>query len=350
MCDELIKILSLVDQPTELCRYPDGTRVLILPYGGRVLGLYTSESDKNFYWTHPSLTSVESARAFYRSQEWHNSGGDRTWLSPEVDFFFPDFPKLDKYWQPRELDPGDYKMVRTADGFLLVNRLTLVLSRTKQKVELEITKSIEPAADPRRYEPALSELLDVQYAGYIQHTSLEMVGGSEPGTPQVGLWNLLQLPHEGELLVPTYVRPAIRFLIGAVVPEDLIVHDHLVRYKMRALGCHKIGIRAVATAGRAGYTYSDGDQFALIIRNFSVNPSGEYVDVPWNSTEDMGYCAQACNFNISGVRFSELEYHVPAIGNRTGRTRCVDTSEVWAFRGSWKDIQTLARSLLSAEV
>ena len=94
----------------------------------------------------------------------------------------------------------------------------------------------------------------------------------------------------------------------------------LVRYRMRALGFHKIGIRAVATAGRAGYTYSDGDQFALIIRNFSVNPSGEYVDVPWNSTEDMGYCTQACNFNISEVRFSELEYHVPIGSRRVGRT------------------------------
>ena len=53
------------------------------------------------------------AAAFFAGDQWHNSGGDRTWLAPEVDFFFPNFPRTDVYWQPRQLDPG--ALARGAD-------------------------------------------------------------------------------------------------------------------------------------------------------------------------------------------------------------------------------------------
>ena len=78
-----------------------------------MLGLFAAGVPENFYWTHPALQSAESAVAFYGSDVWHNSGGDRTWLAPEVDIFFPKFPDLDMstYWQPRELDPGQYEVV-----------------------------------------------------------------------------------------------------------------------------------------------------------------------------------------------------------------------------------------------
>lgn len=49
--------------------------------------------------------------------------------------------------------------------------------------------------------------------------------------------------------------------------------------------------------GRIGYMYPTGDQWALIIRNFAVNPSGEYIDVAWDDVNDSGYAVQACNLN-----------------------------------------------------
>ena len=350
MLEDLVKTLSSVGKPTELYQSPDGTRVLILPHGGRILGLYSAESGENFLWVHSALASVESARAFYAGDQWHNSGGDRTWLAPEVDIFFPNFPKLDKYWQPRELDPGNYNVVRTEDGIRLVNRLALTLSRSKQTVELEMTKSVTPALSPLRYEPGLKNLPGVQYAGYALETTLEFVGPNREQQARVGLWNLLQMPHGGDLVVPTYVRAEPKIYMGTIGPEDLIVDEHLVRYKMRAKGEHKIGIRAVATTGRVGYIYSTGGQLALIIRNFVVDPSGEYVDVPWAETENLGYSTQACNVHSGLGSFSELEYHIPAIGLGTGRARSEDVSQVWAFRGPRENIQAIARSLLSPHV
>jgi hypothetical protein len=343
-------VLNRVGKPTELYKSPDGSNVLVLPYGGRVLGLFAPHSEKNFFWTHPALASVESARAFYASGVWHNSGGDRTWLSPEADLFFPDFPDLTRYWQQRELDPGNYEVLREADKFVLVNRLTLSLSRSKLTVELEIGKSLSPALNPLRYEPFLRDIAEVEYAGYTLHTSLRFGGAKNEDSTQVGLWDLLQMPHGGDLLVPTYSRTQPRILMGAVGREDLMVGEHLVRYKMRAVGEHKIGIRAVATTGRVGYLYSIGKESVLVVRNFLVNPSGEYVDVPWLETTDFGYAVQACNVNSALGSFSELEYHVPAIGKGTGRNRSEDVSQVWAFRGLPPRIQSIALALLSPQV
>jgi len=105
----------------------------------------------------------------------------------------------------------------------------------------------------------------------------------------------------------------------------------------------------VAVTGRVGYLFNQGGRHALIIRNFLVNPSGEYVDVPWDDPADLGYSTQACNVNSALGQFSELEYHIPAIGGGTGRTHCDDTAQVWAFRGSQEAIAGVVKTLLGKQ-
>lgn len=119
MNGKLVATLASADKPTEAWKSPDGTVALVLPYGGRILGLFTPGSERNFFWTHPALAAAETARDFYKSAQWHNSGGDRTWLAPEVDFFFPNFPNLEPYWQPREFDPGNYQVTRSNGSLVL---------------------------------------------------------------------------------------------------------------------------------------------------------------------------------------------------------------------------------------
>ena len=51
----LREVLDAVGKSAEVVTTPDGTRVMLLPYGGRVLGLFAPDSDENFYWTHPAL-------------------------------------------------------------------------------------------------------------------------------------------------------------------------------------------------------------------------------------------------------------------------------------------------------
>lgn len=344
---QLITTLNTAGKTTEIYESPDGSKVLILPHGGRILGLFAPQSGENFFWTNAALANAESARAFYESDDWHNSGGDRTWLAPEADVFFPNFPKLDKYFQPRQLDPGTYRLENTSEGPQLVNDLQLTLTRSRREVGLRISKAVSPALNPLRYDGFAT---GPEYAGYSLRTSLELLGSSANSPDRVGLWNLLQLPHGGDMWIPTYSKSAPNVIMGTVSADDLSGSEHHIRYRMRSTGEDKIGIRAVATAGRVGYLYQTGGQAALVVRNFFVNPSGEYVDVPWNSTGDFGYSFQACNIKGNQGPFSELEYHSPAIGSGTGRTRCVDESQVWAFRGAQAQIQLIAHTLLSPDI
>ena len=89
MNKKLIETLNAAQKSVEIYNSPDGTTVLMLPYGGRILGLFAPRSEKNFYWTNPVLENASSAKEFFDGEQWQNTGGDRTWLAPEVDFFFP---------------------------------------------------------------------------------------------------------------------------------------------------------------------------------------------------------------------------------------------------------------------
>jgi hypothetical protein len=353
MLQDLIATLKAVGKSTELHQTNDGTRLLILPYGGRILGVFAPGSEENFLWTNSVLKSVETARAYYASDDWQNSGGDRTWLAPEVDFFFPKFPDIDiaGYWQPRSLDPGNYQIAKTVLGVKLTNRLKIDAFRSKKRVELEITKSVASAPNPLRYDATLRTGA-VEYAGHTLLTSLKILDPNPDDAPLVGLWSLTQMPHQGDLFIPTYnkAEPRIYFGLSDTPADELSVSDHLVRFKMRAAGEHKIGVRAALTTGRIGYLYPTGNRHALIVRNFYVNPSGEYADVPWTEPDDRGYSTQACSVNSRWGEFSEMEYHAPAIGGSTGLHQTEDRSQLWAFRGSKADIQKIARALLSNEI
>ena len=167
---------------------------------------------------------------------------------------------------------------------------------------------------------------------------------------QIGLWSLVQMPHGGDLLLPTFSRNKPRHIfstVGTIPKEDLRVSEHLVRYRMRQKGGHKISLRAAYMTGRAGYLYRSGSQWSLVVRNFKVNPSGEYVDVPWNEPGRMGFAVQACNVNNGLGAFSEFEYHTPAIGHHSDARHCTDTSQVWAFRGTRTRVVRIARLLLT---
>ncbi|MGB9196966.1 MAG: DUF6786 family protein [Terriglobales bacterium] len=353
MLQDLIATLRAAGKPTELYTTDDGTRLLILPYGGRILGVFAPGSEENFLWTNSALDSVESARAYYGSDDWQNSGGDRTWLAPEVDFFFPKFPNIDisGYWQPRSLDPGNYQLTKTVQSLKLTNRLNLDAFRSRKRLELEITKSFAAAPNPLRHDSQIRTGA-VEYAGHTLLTSLKILDPHPDGVPLVGLWSLTQMPHQGELFVPTYSKAEAKIYFGLVdaPPDELTISDRLVRFKMRAAGEHKIGLRANVTTGRIGYIHPAGRKYALIIRNFFVNPSGEYADVPWTDPEDQGYSTQACSVNSRWGMFSEMEYHVPAIGGETGLNHVEDRSQLWAFRGSRDDIVKIARALLSNEI
>jgi hypothetical protein len=345
----LMQILNEIHLEAHRWESPDASTILILPHGGRILGLYAPQSEENFFWTHPSLQSAETARAFYFTDGWHNSGGDRTWLAPEFEFFFPNYPQPDPYRQPSQLDPGNFYLETGTREMSLVAHGSLCLYAASQTIQFTLRKTITATRNPLWQVSSASDL-NLAYAGYTLRTTIT-IDEPLPSSPvSVGIWNLLQLPHGGEMIFATHSRGTTVRYMGSISPGDLNISDHAIRYRMRARGENKLGIQAPYLTGRAAYLYGDLGRSSLVIRNFSVNPSAAYVDVPFGSDTNSACAAQACSIDSSLGSFSELEYHAPAIEIPSGQPHCIDESQLWAFSGPQPAVMQAARFLVCAEL
>jgi len=340
----LTSVLAQAGRPAELMEGSDGSRIVVLPHGGRVIGAFAAGSRDNFLWNNPSLRNVDSARALFNSGDWCNTGGDRTWVAPEADFFRPRYPDGGAYHQPRSLDPGNYSCARRGSAVVLENRLTLHSYRTGEDVLLVVGKVVEPLSGPPAGEDVSKDTRGLAMCGYTLHCSLDVIGGSR-GTP-VGIWNLLQLPHGGTMLMPVraWTHPVTYF--GAIPDADLDVGDSLIRWTMRAAGQQKIGLPPGAVTGRLGYLSGTRDALSLVVRDFPVDPAGLYVDAPMGGSSAQACAVQACSVHEEALgSFSELEYHTAAIGGHAEGSRIEDTSRVRCFRGPPERIERLAALL-----
>ncbi len=249
------------------------------------------------------------------------------------------------------MDAAPYAIAEREGGVTLWRAMALHFARAKRPMRLTLSKWIGPAPNPLRLESSLEKLFGgVEYAGYTQRTHLKLLGESARSPVPMGIWNLIQLPHGGELLVPTYARTRPRILFGNFPPRALVAEPRCLRVAMNLRGEHKLAVRAAATTGRVGYVCRSGRAWSLVVRNFFCNPSGDYVDVPKDEPADFGYAVHAVNV-LSGLGdFCELEYHAPAVGQSPQCVESTDVSQVWAFRGPKAAIRTLAGLLLGVKL
>src|ERR1700683_3789321 len=125
---DLTASLAAAGKEVASLSFSDGTRVLVMPYGGRVLGLFAPGDQCNFLWVNPVLGTAAAARDFLGSPRWQNSGGERTWLGPELDFFYPRFPDLAEYRPPDPLDRNVFA-VAIEEGLIRLSSSFSVKSR-----------------------------------------------------------------------------------------------------------------------------------------------------------------------------------------------------------------------------
>ncbi|MFZ2656313.1 MAG: hypothetical protein WAX69_15380 [Victivallales bacterium] len=342
----LKNILDSIDKSSRNLHFADGSCLLMLPGSGRVLGLFTPDSEENFFWTNPALNDKKRASSFFKAKGWHNPGGDRTWLAPEIEIFIGDLANpTGTYQVPRGLDPGSWR-IECHDPFLrLANKSPIHMRRSKQKLNVRIFKEFKPAPNPLRN----MNIKGLQYSGYEQNTSLEM--DVVPSSPvQIGLWNLLQLPKPGRMLIPTYFKAKPQLVFGPAKSADFKIGRNLIIWNMdHGKSSCKMSIKAEALTGRAGYlcrSSGKSTNWNLVVRQFSVNPSSEYVDALWSDPSDTGYAFQACSVNSGKQSFNELEYHAPAATTLAGHNQTRDQSLVWAFRGGFADIEKAVRIIL----
>ena len=313
---------------------PTGGKVAVLPQGGRIIGLW-SKTGENHLWTHPGLGDPLSAASFFTQKGWPNSGGDRCWLAPEIDLFFPPGKIGDPgfYAVPATLDPGDYQVTQGANAISM--QQSVGLSAGGLPVTARITRCCTGVSDPYARN-------DLTFAGYALKTELCLTG---PEPVRLGLWQLLQLPAPGTMLLASKGQAKIWEVFGDFRADTIRNTAQGLQWDMNSGATRKIAVLASQTGSRCGHLRQDkhGD-WHLVVREFSVDPSGDYCDALWNNPAQRGFAFQSCLVDHPTLgRFNELEHHSPAaIAN--GPAVC-DHSTVLAWSGPAENIRSLTNFL-----
>jgi hypothetical protein len=322
----------------------DGGRVTVLREGGCVIGLFPGGSQPNLRWTHPALASAAASRRLCRPVSWSNLGGDRTWLSPEVGFFHPPYRETTVYLQPRAFETGDYRADdRDPNVIRLTNAAVVAAHAAGKRIPRRITKAVRLAANPLGGACPRG----VEYVGYSLEVTLK-ISAKAVAPPQFAIWNLLQVPHGGERIIPTCASCRPTTFFGTIPAGDLRVTKRCISYQIRAAGEQKIAVPAVATTGRMAYLHRAGRSATLVVRSFQPDPSGIYADFPVGRPAETGFAVQSRNVDSHWGAFSEMEHHAPAIGGDTGLRRHRDVSQVWGFTGPREAIVEITQALCGA--
>lgn len=326
----------------------EGGSLLITTAGARVLRL-TDAAGFDHLWLHPAL--VEGAPVPARASDgWLNFGGDRLWIAPELAFFVREQDRaMDTYAVPSPLDPGAYSLeLGNDDEVRLRQHCGLLHHATGEAIPLALETVYRAAPSPLRdlRNPALS--LGVDYVGYSQVTTIALPADAPSGA-RAGLWHLAQVPPGGVIGLPTTQPRAPRVYFGQPAPGQLELVPTGLRLRVDGQTMLKIGVQAAHLLGRMGYLRETGPETsALLVRGFTVNPSGQYLDAPWDdpTASELGYAAQCYTDDGALGGFGELEYHAPGIGAWTGLTALTEESQLWGFHGSTTSILSVAAELL----
>lgn len=344
---QLIQSLNQLGMTYQILEADGGGHMIVLERGGRVIGVYNEEHSENAFWVHPQLSSTELAYGQYVSGIDWNIGGDRTWISPEVEFNVADTSSFwESYRVQPSLDPGHYKFENNKEQGCLTLQQNFVVDayRAHKQLTLDLKKRICLIPDPlksiEKFHPAIS----YAYLGYSMECTLSILN-DEPVS--LSLWNLVQLPAGGEIVISTRGKALVHDFFKPTGPSHLSVLPGEVRFKLDAQSQHKISIKVNDVTGRAGYIRegTDGKHY-LFIRQFDVDPSAEYGDVPAHALSDKGHCVQCYNDNGELGQFGELEYHTPMMDRSSGNNILQDTSQVGCYLGRLEDMLRIQQLLL----
>lgn len=258
---------------TEEHRLECGTgEVVVVREGGRIAELRPAPDLPNLLWRGDALLPL--------------TGGDRLWLAPESDLFYPPDDKRREAWRcPEELDPGTWTMEKSA-GEVVVSQHALGTVMTRRM------KGLTEAPVP----------CDLPWTG-VRVT--EDVATDQP----LSGWHLTMSPSPSSIFVRDARDPLDHF--GPVqTPADgwLRATADGPEWKM-GFPPPRDGRVVLAALG-------DADPGPLVALIAETDPDGTYVDV---RARDGARATALQVYNGPDYGFCEIEHHYP-LETRAGTT------------------------------
>jgi hypothetical protein len=325
---ELINKLTAVGIPVQ-----SRGKLLISEFGGRIIGLFP-DKETNLLWVNPDAMKQEIVNAWRTGKDWSNIGGNRVWLSPEIDTNVRDpMRMMETYSVPPEVDPGSYRLTVEDDEVYLSQDVTIEWIRLAKQIQLEVERRII-----RMDHPNVAISGDTSFAGY-QSVSMLRASGSY-GTARPGLWDIVQVPRGGRItcLVPpgTHPTPAIGY-------PEWEEKNGLLQTGTLSQHSFKWSLRASQSQGRLVYLHRIyPHRSTLLVRNFQVGNDEDYADCPCSDPLDTGHMCQVYVDNGDLGDFAELEFHTPFLSPGI-RDEIVSKSTLMGFVGPTDEIVELYR-------
>jgi hypothetical protein len=319
-----------------------GAYVYVVPQlGGRILGVFLE--NENLLWVHPKLTT-----------DW-NAGGQRTWYAPVGGEYGIYFSEDWNHWKvPPAMDPGNYHIVERMEGKLAsVENDFSVYSNEAYQYHLTFTRRTQPDGN-KNFPYDLSDFSDlkklhISFEHRIRNRMDQTLGN------EVGLWSVVQVIPPGTVIIPVtdfsgdfftdaYFEPFPRERMNRGKKSVSVFVDGNKRYKL--------GFSPKATAGRIGYISSlkNGEYYA-IVKLFSIDPNGKYVDKSKDEGRQNGDVIQLYNHSEGKkMAFAELGCHAPAPFLPPGEEQTFSISIIF-LQGKEEDvIQAVSRLIGEPEL
>jgi hypothetical protein len=310
--------------------------IVLLEHGARVIGLFPSSDSPNALWVNPDLASLPNSN-------W-NSGGDRIWLSPEIQFNIPEISQMNSYEVQRHLDPGDFRFSASSNHPIVLQQTAKINAfRANGQFEFDMTKIYRQSPDPLKSIP--SQPLQYDFIGYQQRCEINRL---DHGIDlMVSLWSIMQVPFPGKAWISTFGQSSFTDFIDDQYQSGVNAYSHGILMEFNGTQRRKISVKSIFASGRVGYIqHISHDEVMLIVRHFHVDPVSFYPDVRLSDLQDYGYCVQCYKDDGSLGYFGELEYHSPSVLLTKTNSTIHDTSSVWCYRGNKQTIDLISNMLL----
>ncbi|MEM2637511.1 MAG: DUF6786 family protein, partial [Candidatus Korarchaeota archaeon] len=274
-------------------------KAIVLEYGARLLSLELGGI--NVLWQHPEYAMIIEKR------EW-NTGGERTWISPERSFFYTNPATFEGWHCQSGLDPDSYVLEKSSSkSAFLRGKINVKNYESGEVITGEITREIK--------------LRDTRVTGDYVYTHFGIISELRAygASNNFALWDILQVPvgdaGYGFAIIPTKpdAKPIHYF---DPVPEEYLTvyHDH-VRLKLDGNREFKIGIvpedMKDQKLAQIAYLYKNQDKYIAILMTSPTAPltQDECMDPAKSNPNGPKGAVQSYNSDVnkSGLRFGEIE-------------------------------------------
>ena len=183
----------------------EGAEVLISELGGRILAVDFGFG--NLLWTNPKIEDR------IQEKDW-NTGGIRTWISPERDFFYREPNSFRNWFCPSSIDPANYQFISKSEKrAVLKTKISILNMRTNNRSIGDLIKQIE--------------ILDCNRTTEITTCKIKISTNIklEQTEDNLALWTLIQVPvsdnKEGIVEIPAkkYFEPIHYF---SKIPKEYL--------------------------------------------------------------------------------------------------------------------------------